>query len=258
MTEKHKTVRVVKRSYIELHRQLMPEDLHVAFQPIVELGTGVTFAYEALVRLKAAGATPDMLFAHALENGYVGRLGRMIRERAMPAAPGTPLFLKLHPQELQERWLVQPDDPICMHDAAVYLEITESAPLTHFDLCAKVLREVCARTGAFLVVDDFGAGHSNLKRISDLEPHVVKIDRELIRNIDQSSRQQRLVAGVIALCVDLGARVVAEGIETSGELSALIDAGAGFGQGYFLGHPALAPCPSAWRPTSSGMPSPTS
>src|SRR6187399_1637715 len=141
-----------------------------------------------------------------------------------------------------------------MHDAAVYLEISESAPLTHFELCANVLREVCARSGAFFVVDDFGAGHSKLKRISDLEPHVIKIDRELTRNIDQSPRQQRLVAGVIALRVDLGARVVAEGIETSGELSAIIDAGAGFGQGCFLGQPALAPCPSPWRPPSAGIP----
>lgn len=249
MSDKHTTVRVVKRSYIELHRELVPEDLHVVFQPVVELRTGATFAYEALVRWKAArAATPDALFAHALEGGYVGRLGRMIRQRALAEAPGTPLFLNIHPQELQERWLVQPDDPICLHDAQVFLEITESAPLTHFDLCTNVLREVCARSGALLVVDDLGAGYSNFKRIAELEPHVVKLDRELIRNVDEHPRQHRLVAGVIALCGELGAKVVAEGIETEAELSAMIDAGAELGQGYFLGRPALPPCPSPWRP----------
>jgi EAL domain-containing protein (putative c-di-GMP-specific phosphodiesterase class I) len=166
-------------------------------------------------------------------------------------APGTPLFLNTHPQELQERGLVQPDDPICLHDAQVFLEITESAPLTHFDLCTNVLREVCARSGAFLVVDDLGAGYSNFKRIAELEPQVVKLDRELIRNVDEHPRQQRLVAGMIALCGELGAKVVAEGIETEAELSAVIDAGAELGQGYFLGRPELPPCPSPWRPTRS-------
>jgi len=52
------------------------------------------------LRSSLPGATPDMLFAHALEHGYAGRLGRMIRERAMREAPGTPLFLNFHPQEL--------------------------------------------------------------------------------------------------------------------------------------------------------------
>lgn len=249
MSDKHTTMRIVKRSYIELHRQLVPGDLHVVFQPLVDLRTGTTFAYEALVRWKAErAATPDALFAHALEGGYVGRLGRMIRERALADAPATPLFLNLHPHELQERWLVQPDDPIYLHDAQVYLEITESAPLTHFDLCTNVLREVCARSGALLVVDDLGAGYSNFKRIIELEPHVVKLDRELIRNVDEHPRQQRLVSGVIALCSQLGAKVVAEGIETEAELSAMIDAGAELGQGYFLGRPAQPPRPSQWRP----------
>ena len=255
MSDKHTTVRVVKKSYIELHRELTPDELQVAFQPVVDLRTGVTIAYEAFVRWKAArAATPEALFAHALEAGYVGRLGRMIRECALSEALGKPVFLNIHPQELQERWLVQPDDPICLHDAQVYLEITESAPLTHFELCTNVLREVCARSGAFLVVDVLGAGYSNFKRIAELEPYIVKIDRELVRNVEERPRQHRLVTGLIALCVDLGARVVAEGVETEAELSAMIDAGAELGQGFFLGRPATPLCPSPWRPPRAASP----
>ena len=104
-------------------------------------------------------------------------------------------------------------------------EITESVPLTHFDLCRSVLSEVRARGGVHLVVDDLGAGYSNLKRIADLEPKVVKLDRELIVDMHLSRRQCQLIAGVVKLCVDLGAVVVAEGIECADEYSALLDTG---------------------------------
>jgi EAL domain-containing protein (putative c-di-GMP-specific phosphodiesterase class I) len=126
-----------------------------------------------------------------------------------------------------------------MHDHEVYLEITESVPLTHFELCMSVLREIRARGGVHLVVDDLGAGYSNLKRIADLEPSVVKLDRDLIMGIDKSHRQRQLVRSVVQLCTDLQARVVAEGIETRDEYLALRDTGVVFGQGYYFARPAF-------------------
>ena len=102
------------------------------------------------------------------------------------------------------RWLVRPDDPLNFHDGELFLEITESTAFEYFDLCRSILREVCERTGAHLVVDDLGAGHSNLKRVLDLEPQVVKLDRELIRDADKSSRQRLLLQGIVELCIDLG------------------------------------------------------
>jgi EAL domain-containing protein (putative c-di-GMP-specific phosphodiesterase class I) len=84
--------------------------------------------------------------------------------------------VNVHPQELNEGWLIRPDDPIFLHDDDVYLEITESVPLTHFDLCLNVLREIRSRGGVHFVIDDLGAGYSNLKSIADLEPRVVKLD----------------------------------------------------------------------------------
>jgi EAL domain-containing protein (putative c-di-GMP-specific phosphodiesterase class I) len=133
----------------------------------------------------------------------------MIREIAVPLASGLPLFLNVHPQELEEPWLVRPDDPIYAHDNDVYLEITESVPLTHFELCRHVLHEVRVRGGVHLVVDDLGAGYSNLKRILDLEPRIVKLDRGLIVGIDKSKRHSaRFERG--AGLHDPGASAVAE------------------------------------------------
>ncbi len=227
------------------------EDLSVVFQPIVDLATGETFAHEALVRCSKPGlANPLVLFEKAFALGCVGRLGRMIRELAIPLASGRPIFLNVHPQELQEHWLVRPDDPIYFHDDGVFLEITESVPLTHYDLCINVLREVRARSGIHLVVDDLGAGYSNLKRIADLAPQVVKLDRGLVCGLDRNSRQQQLVSSVVRLCTDLHAVVVAEGIETEDELRALSDTGAHYGQGFLFARPAFPMPAVTWPPSA--------
>ena len=227
-------------SLLAMERLVRTEDLSVVFQPIVRLATMKLFAYEALTRCSVpAYSNPMKLFERACRDGCCGRLGRAIREIAIPACEGVPLFVNVHPLELEERWLVQPDDPLYFHDRAVYLEITEAVPLTHFDLCRNVLQDVRQRADVRLVVDDLGAGYSNLKHIADLEPAIVKLDRALIIDLDRSKRHQTLVAAIVRLCGDLGAEVVAEGIETLDELKAIRDTGVHFAQGFLLARPGF-------------------
>jgi EAL domain-containing protein (putative c-di-GMP-specific phosphodiesterase class I) len=242
-----------KRGDALFFEEVKPSDLSAVFQPIVNLTTGQVFAYEALVRCGLPRyASPPVLFEHAGASRATGRLGRMIREIAVPLCGGLPLFVNLHPSELEEGWLVRPDDPIFSHDHDIYLEITESAPITHFDLCTSVLREVCSRASAYLVVDDLGAGYSNLKIIADLEPRVVKLDRQLVQDLDSKPRQQKLVSFTVNLCNQLGAAVVAEGIETRDELRAVVDCGAQYGQGYLLARPGF-PMPTITWPAEAQM-----
>jgi EAL domain-containing protein (putative c-di-GMP-specific phosphodiesterase class I) len=227
------------------------DDLSVVFQPIIDLGTGKVYAHEALVRCHSTPPrSPPQLFEEAMVLDCVGRLGRLIREIAVPLCAGLPVFLNVHPDELSDRWLVRPDDPVWFHDAEIFLEVTESVPLSHFELCLGVLHELRSRGGVHLVVDDLGAGFSNLKSISDLEPKVVKLDRELIAGLDRRPRQQRLVAGVVRLCDDLEATVVAEGVETPEEYRALRDTGAQLGQGYLFARPAYPVPAVSWPPAA--------
>lgn len=244
-----------RESFLALGRMVEPDDLSVVFQPIVDMASGRLFAHEALVRCRVPALKyPPRLFELAVENHCAGRLGRMIREIAIPLSAGLPLFVNVHPQELHERWLVRPDDPLFSHDHDVFLEVTESVPLAHFQLCLSVLSELRARGGVHLVVDDLGAGYSNLKSIADLEPRVVKLDRDLIAGLDKRPRQAQLVRGVVRLCEDLEAVVVAEGIETSGEYSALLDTGAHLGQGYLFARPAFPMPAISWPPPVDEQP----
>jgi len=229
-----------------IQRLLDARDVRVVYQPVVDLRTRKVFAYEALVRSKSPDfATPMALFAAAVEHGCTGELGRMIREMSVENCEEHPLFLNIHPNELNEKWIVQPDDPIFQHDHDVYLEITEGVPLSHFQLCQTILSEVRER-GVHLVVDDLGAGYSNLKYIADLRPRIVKLDRDLIAGLVKDSRLFKLVSAIVVLCRELDATVVAEGIETVTELEAVILAGARFGQGYLLARPAFPPPPVTW------------
>jgi len=227
-------------SMIALNRLIAPDDLSVVFQPIVDMTTMEIFAYEALTRCKKPEyKNPMILFERAVTEGCCGRLGRMVRDVAMPLCSGWRVFLNAHPEELQQPWLVRPDDPMYGHDSEVYLEVTESVPFTHFELCRGVLRELRARANIHVVVDDLGAGYSNMKRIADLSPDVVKLDRELIMGVVSGSRGHRLVRALVRLCMDLDAKVVAEGIETEAEFHALREAGVHYGQGYFLARPGF-------------------
>jgi EAL domain-containing protein (putative c-di-GMP-specific phosphodiesterase class I) len=223
------------------------QQLDVVFQPILSLKDDTLFAYEALARCYAPHLTdPEDLFRKAsLENGC-GRLGRILRGLSLPHCQGRRVFLNVHPDELADRWVVQPEDPLFQHDSEIFLEITESVPLSHFRLVSRTLEEIRAHGHIHLVVDDLGAGYSNLKRIADLEPAIVKLDRGLVSGMDRNDRQRRLVSAVVRMCVDLGAEVVAEGLETFEELQAARDAGVHFGQGYVLGRPAFPPPPVRW------------
>jgi len=213
----------------------------VVYQPIVDLQRRTIFAYESLVRSDSPHfESPPALFTEAIRSQCCGALGRVIREIATANCPDYPLFINVHPNEFDESWLVQPDDPIFQHYHPIYVEITESVPLSHFALCHSVLKEIRSK-GVLLAVDDLGAGYSNLKYIADLAPEVVKLDRGLVAKLHQDERLQVLVTHIVGLCTALGAKVVAEGIETEEELSAVIDTGAHYGQGWYFAKPAFPP-----------------
>jgi len=220
--------------------------LQVAYQPIYNLKTGKVFAYEALARVESpAFENLIELFQVASEAGRVAELGRLHREQAVSRCPMQPLFINIFPTELDYGLLVRPDDAIFRHRWPIYLEITESLPLSHFKQCKEVLSELRLR-GMMLAIDDLGAGYSNLKYIADLAPDVVKLDRNLIIGVREGNRQAKLVRAIVGLCSEMGARVVAEGIETIDELVVAERAGVEYCQGFLLGRPGPAPRGDPW------------
>ena len=128
------------------------------------------------------------------------------------------------------------------------LQSNDDPPLLYFEQCHAVLAEI-RKKGVHIAVDDFGAGYSNLRYISDLTPDIVKFDRELVAGIREGSRLYRLMRSLVRLCKEMGAKVVAEGIETVDELAAVETARVDFAQGYLLARPGL-PLPTPQWPAA--------
>jgi len=226
-----------------IERIISNVELKVVFQPLVDLKTATVFAYEALARdTSGSFVSPATMFEAAAAIGRSGELGRVLRELAVVECTHQRLFLNVHPNEFL---LLRRDDPIFVHGERIYLELTESVPMEHPEDCHRVLNDA-RKHGVRLAVDDLGAGYSNLKYISDLQPEVVKLDRQLISGLTGGTRLHQLVTSIVNLSVDMGAKVVAEGIETPEELQAVIDTGAHYGQGFLLARPASPPPLPYW------------
>ncbi|HVS13324.1 MAG TPA: EAL domain-containing protein [Thermoanaerobaculia bacterium] len=219
-------------------------DLH--YQPIVHLRTGNVLSYEVLSRpLDERFASPRELIDALTRAGLIGEFGRYVRRRCVAECPGFALSINVEPNEFDEALLVRPDDPMFTHRHPVFLEITESVPIGLFEQCHPILEEL-RRRGIRLVVDDLGAGFSNLKYISELRPAVVKVDRKLIGAVTLASRDFRLLRSIVRLVHEMESLVVAEGIESSEDLYAAREAGVDYGQGFLLGRPAPTPQPIPW------------
>ena len=217
--------------------------LRLVYQPIVRAIDGAVYGYEALVRTSEARLPhPGVLFDVAERLDRVHELGRVIRGHAAEFLDrgGIPVaFVNVHPLELSDDALLLPDAPLSRHARSVVLEITERQSIAGVpDLQARIkaLREL----GYRLAIDDLGAGYAGLNTFAVLEPDVVKLDMALVRGCDHEPVKQQLIRSMTTLCKELGALVVAEGIETPAERDTVVSLGCDLLQGYLLGRPGEA------------------
>ncbi|MEX0835522.1 MAG: EAL domain-containing protein, partial [Nitriliruptor sp.] len=120
------------------------------------------------------------------------------------------------------------------------LELTEHAPVRDYDELLGRLEVLRAR-GIRTAVDDAGAGFAGLQHVLRLRPDILKLDIALTSGIDHDPARRALSTALVAFAAEIGAVIVAEGIETAGELRTLRDLGVPWGQGYHLARPGALP-----------------
>ncbi len=228
-----------------LERLIEGQGLAMAVQPIVDPRSGAIHAYEALARFgRRSTDSPLHWLAVAEEFGQREELERACLRKALellPARPhGTLLSVNLSAPVLLDRrtleLLGQPADL-----SGLIVEVTEEALVQSESQLQQTMRPLLAR-GAKLAVDDMGAGYSGLRQITTVHPSYLKLDRSLIAGIDEDDDRQALVGALVGYATHVGSLLVAEGIETAAELSALIELGVPLVQGFHLARPA-APWP---------------
>lgn len=223
-----------------IERALRPGAINMVYQPVVGLRDRRRHGVEALARFNVEPHRgPDLWFAEAWGVGLGVELELAAVRAALPALKVLPgdqfLCLNLSPGAVRSPYFAQAL-PAGSHSRVV-VEITEHAPVDDYDELARCLEEA-RRAGLRLAVDDAGAGYASLQHILRLAPDIIKLDMSLTRNVHADSRLRALVAALVPFAAEIGATVVAEGIETEAELTTLQIFGAAWGQGYLLGRPA--------------------
>ncbi|MEU4690372.1 EAL domain-containing protein [Actinoplanes sp. NPDC023714] len=215
------------------------EAVRMVFQPIVCLREGVTVGHEALARFEPATFSgPDRAFAAASLAGLGVPLELLALHKALQRLPDLPhggyLAVNLSAEALLDAEVL---DTLLAHAGPhLTVEITEHAQVTDYPLLTGML-DTLRRTGVRLSVDDAGAGYASLQHILRLRPDLIKLDISLVRDIDADRVKMALARSLNDFAEQIGASLIAEGIETASELSRLRSAGIAFGQGYHLARP---------------------
>ena len=223
----------------------------IAFQPIVDGRSRRTVGFEALMRShEPTMQHPGLLLDAADRLDRLHDLGRRVRARtaeayASESSDDALLFVNLHPADLLDDELFDPDAPLSRFAHRVVLEITERAAISDIGN-ARLRAAELRRAGFLLAIDDLGAGYAGLTSFATFEPEIVKLDMSLVRGIAGSSVKRMIVGRIASLCHDLQMRVVAEGIETAEELDCMVELGCEYLQGYLLGRPEEQRRPSSY------------
>ncbi|GGK33747.1 hypothetical protein GCM10008955_29760 [Deinococcus malanensis] len=225
------------------------DQLRFHLQPIVHLGSGRVAGYEALVRaqwneqLIGAGPLLQAAAAHGQARSFDAHARRSAIRQAYPQLKtDQQLFINFAPGVVYNPDIcLQTTFATCREVGADFsrlvFEVTESEAFPDLKLLRSIL-ERYRQEGAQVALDDLGAGHTSLSYLMELKPDIVKLDRALISGLNAADRRIPLVDALIGYAHDLGIQVIAEGIETSDELTQVIGLGADYAQGYFLGRPA--------------------
>jgi EAL domain-containing protein (putative c-di-GMP-specific phosphodiesterase class I) len=213
-----------------------PQVLGVAFQPIVQLTSRGIIAYEGLARFPASmEGTPAQWFSTARRLGRSLDLEGAALRAVLAAARGlprdVPVAVNLSPKALLEPAI---HHQLLAQDRRLIVEITEHEPFPD-DLSTALtgLRE----RGIQVAVDDAGAGYANFTQLLRLRPDIIKIDGELIAGIDNDAAKRAIATSLTSLAAELDATIVAEAVETAGQVRTLMGLGIDYGQGFHLGRP---------------------
>ncbi len=236
-----------------IRRIIENRSLETHFQSIVNLRTGQAQGVEALSRFaQVPGRSPDVWFAEAATVGLGTELEIAAVEVALAEIDRLPVGMYMS-INASPATILSEEFHRCLAGVQaerVVLEVTEHNPITDYGTFAEGISDLRSR-GIRLAVDDAGSGHAGFTHLIDLKPDIIKLDIALTRGIDRDPARQALGRALLQFGLDAyRTTMVAEGIETKGELSTLRSLGCPVGQGFALGRPGRLIHPSALGPAT--------
>jgi PAS domain S-box-containing protein len=235
-----------------LHRALERKELVLHYQPKVNVVNGEVVGAEALLRWQRDTqlVPPAEFIGAAEETGLIvpiteWLIGEVCRQQLAWTKVGIrlPVSINISSRHVQRASLIQPIEAALQASGAdpqmLELELTETALMHNLEGAAPLFAAL-KRLGVRISIDDFGTGYSSLSYLKRLPIDTLKIDRSFVRDLESSADNAAIVGAIIAMSKSLKLRVVAEGVETRGQMTRLFEQGCQVMQG-FLFAPALPP-----------------
>lgn len=212
------------------------------YQPVFDLSDRSIVAAEALARfLGTPYRPPNEWFADAESVGLGLQLELAAARAALAPIPflpdGVRMAINVGPRAIESAELTDIIDSAGPH--RVILELTEHLKVEDYPSLKHRLDDL-RRAGTLLAIDDTGSGISSLTHVLKLAPDIIKLDREITSGIDIDPVRRALTAALRAFVGETGAAIIAEGIETDGELEVVQTLGVPYGQGFGLARPGPA------------------
>lgn len=225
----------------------LEQEISVFFQPIIDIKTSRTVAFEALARWESpilGKVSPAEFIPIAERTGLISKLTQILLQKALKVACSWPneinLSFNLSTHDINSPTAVSEIMGIIrshnIDPKRIDLEITETAAMRDFEQAKSTIKTLKS-LGCGIVLDDFGTGFSSLSHLHALPLTKIKIDRSFISNIDTVAASFKIVKSLLALSRDMGLLCVVEGVETKEELSVIESLGGRLVQGYFFSTP---------------------
>ncbi|MBC3766485.1 EAL domain-containing protein [Neptunicella marina] len=225
-------------------------DFSMAFQPIIDIQNRSVFAYEALVRGVKGESAYSILSQVNESNRY--RFDQTCRVKAISLAAqlGIDCFVSInflpnavYKPELCIRTTLKAAKEYNFPVERILFELIEDERIVDMPHLKNII-EAYQQMGFLTALDDFGSVHSGLNLLANFHPDLLKLDIELIRDIDSNPVKQSIVKHMAALCSELKIRLLAEGVETEQEFAFLKQAGVVYMQGYYIARPGFEMLPA--------------
>lgn len=225
----------------------LEQEIAVFYQPIVDLDTSRTVAFEALARWDGpilGKVSPAHFIPIAEKTGLITRLTEILLKKALNAASTWPKDIRLS-FNLSAKDISSPTAAMKIFNIIrkskidpkrIDLEITETATMFDFEQAQSSI-QLLKSLGCGIALDDFGTGFSSLSHLHALPLTKIKIDRSFVAQIDQKPASYKIVKSLLALSRDMHLQCVVEGVETEDELAVIDSCGGQLVQGYFFSEP---------------------